>query len=109
MPLYGFMAYTEPKILKEKVLSDCPPDKALWTAHGHVLRNIYELVDSIENSNRWTFEYHVNEDKAKDDYGVWIREVLDDEELADRLAVVKVRETYLEIIKNRIHELEQAA
>ena len=94
------------KALKEKVLSDCPPGKAFWTCHGSVVRNIYELVDFIRTHNEWVFRYHVNSDNNKNDFAKWIFEVLADEELAARLFKVLDKDRYVDIIEQRIHELE---
>ena len=94
------------KILREKVLSDCPPDKSFWTCLGTVIRNLYELANSIEAMNDSAFLYHVNEDNQKNDFAKWVAEVLDDAELSQRLEQVTDKQEYLETIRNRITELE---
>ncbi|MBU0979948.1 MAG: hypothetical protein KJ709_04035 [Nanoarchaeota archaeon] len=96
------------KALKEKALSDCPPDKLFWTCHGSVVRNIFEMLDNIKNQNEDAFRYHVNDDNKKNDYGTWIRCVLTDEELADRLIGVMEKDRFADIIEQRIKELENA-
>ena len=92
---------------REKVLSDCEPDKSFWTCNGTICRNIYELMNNILGLNEESFRYHVNTDHQKNDFAKWISEVLGDEELALRLQGVTDKEKYLEIIRQRIKELEE--
>lgn len=94
------------KILRTKVLSDCKPSDGFWTCDGRVVRNIYELADTIESMGDESFVYHVNDDHNKNDFAKWIREVLDDSELARRLEKVRYKKMYVEIIRDRIKELE---
>lgn len=94
--------------MREKALSDCPPDRAFWTCHGSIVRNIYELVDFIRTHNDGAFMYHVNADNNKNDFAKWILEVLTDEELAARLQKVYDKDRYVDIIGQRIHELENS-
>ena len=96
------------KMLREKVLSDCRPDKSFWTCHGSIVRNIYELASTIESMNNWTFQFHVNDDRQKNDFAKWIEDVLEDGELAHRLKRVRNRNEYSSIIRARIRELEAA-
>ena len=95
-------------VLREKVLSDCQPQQAFWTCHGSVLRNIYELVDFIKTHNIWAFLYHVNEDHNKNDFADWIKNVLGDEELANRLQHILDKDRYADIIDQRIKEFENS-
>jgi uncharacterized protein DUF5752 len=95
------------KILREKVLSDTPPDQAFWTCHGTVCRNIYELCRTIKAQSNESFTYHVNKDNQKNDYADWIRGVLVDEELANRLIEVYDKDLYADIIQQRILEFER--
>ena len=103
------MNLQELKVLSEKVLSDCKPSDAFWTCHGRIVRNIYELANTIESMDDSSFIYHVNDDHNKNDFAKWIKEVLDDSELARRLENVRYKKTYIEIIRDRIKELESAA
>lgn len=94
-------------VLRKKVLSDCRPDWAFWTCNGRIIRNIYELANSIEAMDDHDFTYHVNLDNQKNDFAVWIKNVLNDEELARRLKSVMDKKTYIEIIRDRIKQFEQ--
>jgi hypothetical protein len=94
------------KILREKVLSDCRPDKAFWTCNGTIARNIYELVNAVRALNADAFKYHVNDDNNKNDFAKWIDEVLEDRILAKQLDRIRDKDKYLGVIEKRIKLLE---
>ena len=96
------------KILREKALSDCPQGTEFWTCHGTIIKNIYELRDTIKGLNEYAFKYHVNEDNKKNDFAEWIADVLGDDELARDLENVMDKKEYLKIIEKRIKKLEKA-
>ena len=96
------------KVIREKALSDCAPDKAFWTCNGTVLRNIYELVDCIRGLNDSGFRYHVNKDNNKNDFADWVQFVLEDDELALSLSHIMEKDRYIDIIEQRIKQLEEA-
>jgi len=100
------MEKDEKKRLREKVLSDCRPDTVFWICNDSIIRNIYELANSIEGMNEGTFMYHVNDDHQKNDFAKWINEVLCDQELAKKLEKIRDKMEYLKVIRKRIQELE---
>jgi hypothetical protein len=91
---------------KDKALGDCTPEKAFWSTHGVIVRNIYEMEKFLEFADEWTFRYHINLDNNKNDFADWIRDVLEDSDLANKLEGVMEKEKYLKIVKERIKELE---
>jgi hypothetical protein len=78
------MAKENLKIMREKFLSDCPPDKAFWTCNGTVLRNLRELRTLLNALNDNAFK------------------------LARQLNGVLDRHKYLEVIDRRIKQLGAA-
>ena len=102
------MKKDELRILREKFLSDCPPEKAFWTCNGTIARNIYELVSSIRALNDDGFQYHVNSNNHKNDFAKWINDVLLDQYLAKQLNGVLDKGKYLAVIEKRIKQLESA-
>ncbi len=96
------------RVLREKVLSDCPPHMAFWTCNGAVCRNIYELINNIKGQSYDVFMYHVNVDNRKNDYAQWIKDVLCDIELWKRLQDIMDKDLYVDIIEQRVKELENA-
>lgn len=95
-------------ILSKIALSDCLPENAFWTTNGVVCRNIYELANNIESLNEHDFKYHVNNDKNKNDFAKWIEFVLKDKTLASRLQIIREKDRYVDVIRERINELEDA-
>ncbi|MFH1510692.1 MAG: DUF5752 family protein [Candidatus Woesearchaeota archaeon] len=91
---------------RNKVLSDCVPNASFWACNGSIIRNIYELCNTLKSMDEWNFRYHVNSDLDKNDFAKWIREVLEYPELADQLYKVKDKEKYISIIEKRIRKLE---
>ncbi|MFA6072802.1 MAG: DUF5752 family protein [Candidatus Woesearchaeota archaeon] len=87
-------------------LNDCSADKTFWTHNGVVCRNIHELANNISSMNDYNFKYHVNKDNKKNDFAEWIRHVIGDDVLAERLYAIKEKDLYADIIKERIKELE---
>ena len=95
-------------VLAKRFLSDCNPQDAFWANNGSVCRNIYELATCISGMNDATFLYHVNGDNVKNDFAKWIREVLGDDILSQRLSDVKEKDRYIDIIRQRINEEENS-
>jgi hypothetical protein len=102
------MSREELRILRERVLSDCPEGLEFWTCHGTIIKNIYELRDTIRALNEHAFRYHVNEDNKKNDFADWVYDVLGDTFLAYLLKKTIDKEEYLHIIEERIAALEEA-
>jgi hypothetical protein len=89
----------------DKVLSDVRPEWAFWFSDSFIARNIYEIAKEIEKLDEEGFKYHVN--KNKKDISNWIRYVLEDKWLADRLDHITDKEKYLRTINKRIRHLEK--
>ena len=96
------------KVVREKALADCPHNQSFWTSNGVVCRNIYELVSDLLSMNDDTFRYHLDRNSRKNDFANWIRNVLGDKVLAERLHAITDRNLYTDVIKERIKELESA-
>jgi len=94
--------------VREKVLADCPPEKAFWNTNGVVCRNIFELVNNISAMDDRAFRYHVNNDHTKNDFANWIRDVLEDNVLANQLQGILDKDRYIDIINQRIKDLQTA-
>ena len=90
-----------------KFLSDVQNEKSLWINNGPVVHNLYEFVGAIRSINDDTFRYHVNE--TKDDFGLWIKEVITDSNLAEEISKIKDKEKFARAIEKRISSLERLA
>ena len=64
-------------------MQDVPEEKKFWVVDGTTIKNLEELSQSLRAMNEETFNYHVNENK--NDFYNWIKDVIQDEELAESI------------------------
>lgn len=79
------------KLIKQeakKLLADVPAEFVFYCHDGRVFRNMKELRDGLANMSYETYFFHANEDK--NDFSKWVRDVIKDGELADKLSSVTV-------------------
>lgn len=76
---------------KKKPLLTAQGRLAFWVYEGPVLGNLRDLRDALASMDDATFVYHVNDEK--NDFANWVRDVLDDADLARKLSRVKRRTT----------------
>jgi hypothetical protein len=83
------------------VLADAPPDKCFWVHCGPILKNLRELrealVDSISDEQ---FAYHVA--RERNDFAVWVEEVLGDATCAKALRRARTRRAALRAVAARL-------
>ncbi len=80
------------KKTKEKLSTvNAQNESCFWVNNGPVLKNLKDLKKSLLIMSKETFSYHVN--KEKNDFAVWIKNVLQDEMLANKLAKIKTLKT----------------
>jgi len=94
---------TENEKLKEQAnnfLARVPEDKVFWCHGGKVFRNMNELADGLSAMSDETFSFHSNLEKK--DFSNWVREVIQDEELADDLVLSSTRQEAAEHVARRI-------
>ncbi len=89
------------KTKKEKPGLISAKDKScFWINNGPVLKNLKDLKESLLIMSKETFNYHVN--KEKNDFAAWIKEVLKDNALANKLAKIKTLKSTIKAIENRL-------
>ncbi len=81
-------------------LSDVEPRFVFWLCDGTTLKNLDELLESLNYMSRETFHYHVN--KKKNDFAKWINDIIKDEKLANNLYKVKTKKETIDILKARV-------
>ncbi len=93
-------------------------DKYFWTKDGRSIKNLHELLIELKYMSEGTFFHHVSHEK--NDFANWIRDVLDDSYLANKLHGLVFKKGYIlfgdwyhrkamiSLIKKRIKELKQA-
>lgn len=67
----------------KKVLANVPEENVFWCCDGGIYHNMQELRDALNTMPVATYVYHVN--AAKNDFTNWVRDIIQDEELADAL------------------------
>ncbi|MBN1503411.1 hypothetical protein JW930_07770 [Candidatus Woesearchaeota archaeon] len=67
-----------------------------YLSGGKKLKNLQDLIDSLEEMEDNIFNYHVNE--KKNDFARWIQDVMGLDNLADNIAGLNSKEEILEIL-----------
>lgn len=75
------------------------PEKILSLANGMLVISLKGLYDEIAAMKQSDFEQHVN--KEKNDFADWIRDAVEDKELASHIALKKDKNEILELIEIR--------
>ena len=80
------------EILKEqaqKFLSKVPEEHAFWCHDGNMFRDMKGLAEGLVTMSDEVFAYHANPEKS--DFSNWVRNVLEDEMLANNLATTSIK------------------
>lgn len=85
------------------ILSRVPFQVSFWLCTNENLRGLSDVSEALQKATDDVFRYHVNRDK--NDFEVWIRDVIKDKDLAREIARVKTRETLIRKISERVEEL----
>ena len=86
---------------KEKPsLVNAKNESCFWINNGPVLKNLKDLKRSLLVMSKETFSYHVN--KEKNDFAAWIKEVLKDNTLANKLAKTKTLKSTIKAIESSL-------
>ncbi len=92
-----------PVSVAKGILSRVPFQVSFWLCTNENLRSLADVSDALQKATDDVFRYHVNRDK--NDFEVWIRDVIKDKDLAREIARVKTRETLIRKITERVDEL----
>jgi hypothetical protein len=66
------------------------------------IKDLPELAEALEIMSEESFSHHVSE--RKNDFAIWVQEVLHDDELAERLRGIEDKKQALSIVKQRLKE-----
>ena len=83
----------------EKSLAKAPQDRVFWSNDGRILTDMKELMDALANMSDQNFAYHSN--AMKKDFSNWVRDILEDEKLAEDLEKVANREQAAKVVEER--------
>ena len=90
-----------------KYLGDCEPENCFWVNNGPILKNLYELSDTLASLRDDLFSHHVNQDK--NDFSSWIRDVIGDQKLANDIISSRNRESMSKKVQARLNALKRKA
>jgi len=87
----------------DRLLADVKLEHQFWSSDGTIIKNLNELHKAFTRMNEHTFNHHVN--KQKNDFYAWVRDVHNDETLANKLKLAMTKQEMQQHIGKRIGEL----
>lgn len=75
----------DPQELKRTTLRRVPDDRAFWTVRGERIDDIRDLAACVESLSPEEFAHHVSVEGKRNDFAVWIQDVLHNPVLAHDL------------------------
>jgi hypothetical protein len=86
----------------KKILRIVPASKSFWLCTNEYLRSLNTLALSLESATDDVFRYHV--DKYKNDFSTWVKDIVDDKDLAREISRIKTRYTLVRKIRENVDE-----
>jgi hypothetical protein len=86
----------------KKILKVVPQSKSFWICTNEYLRSLNTLADALERVSDDVFRYHV--DKYKNDFATWVKDAVDDKDLAREISRIKTRYTLIRKIRENTEE-----
>ncbi|MBN1367088.1 MAG: hypothetical protein JW967_04105 [Dehalococcoidales bacterium] len=91
---------TIPKERSQKLLAKVPEEHIFWCYGGTTFRDLKEMAEGLVAMSDDVFAYHVNSEK--NDFYNWVRDVIEDNELANALLRAASRLQAAECVATRI-------
>ncbi|MBN2111880.1 hypothetical protein JW707_02145 [Candidatus Woesearchaeota archaeon] len=89
-----------------KLLGEAPKEYEFYLKDGRRLKNLFELVDALEDMQDDLFKEHVNE--MKNDFSNWIKDVFGEVNVAKEIEKISDRiETQKALLKRLIEAAKQ--
>ncbi len=66
----------DPKELRRTTFAHAPADKVFWVCRGDKVDNVRDLANCIESLTPAQFAHHVSIEGKKNDFAIWIHDVL---------------------------------
>jgi transposase len=86
----------------KKILRVVPISKSFWLCTNEYLRSLNTLAEALERVSDDVFRYHV--DKYKNDFATWVKDCIDDKDLAREISRIKTRYTLIRKIRENVDE-----
>ena len=88
------------KTKQKPVIINAENELCFWINNGPILRNLKDLKNALKKISEKTFKYHVN--KEKNDFANWVKNVLSDKILANKLAKIKTIKTMIKAVEKEL-------
>lgn len=88
----------------EDILKDVKEDHHFMLLGGKRLKNLHQLHDELESMEAHVYNHHVS--SKRNDFHNWVNDVHQDKKLATALKKIKHREEALQVVRNRINEVQ---
>jgi len=88
--------------VKSNILGEAPKEFEFYLSDGRRLKNVFELVDALEDMSSDLFEEHVNE--MKNDFSNWIKDVFKEHDVAKEIQRMKDRIEMQKILMRKLIE-----
>ena len=79
-----------------QLFKNAKPEQYFRLRNGMVLKNLHDLIDSLEVLDDATFMHHVN--PQRNDFGEWVRGVFMDTKLANSISLARSRHEMIEVL-----------
>ncbi|MFW5891321.1 MAG: hypothetical protein ACOCUI_03800 [bacterium] len=89
----------------DNFLKSVDKDKTFWFVSGESANSLESIVDKLKTITNDIFDYHVNSDK--NDIASWIKFVIGDNELANKLKITLTKKQFADTISKRVKELKK--
>lgn len=87
-------------VLKKNILVAVSPDKYFWIQYGPAVKDILGLKNALLDIKNEQFKHHVN--SMKNDFAVWIEEVIEDERCAEKIKKAKTLKAMIKVLENTL-------
>ena len=86
-----------------KIMTKVPEEKVFWCNDGQIFGDLKDLAEGLDRMSDETFVYHCNENK--NDFSIWVLEVIGDEDLAKNLNTMENRQQAHKQVRQRYYDL----
>ena len=91
--------------IRRETLGKAPEEHHFIVTDGSKLKDLKELADALDKMTDDVFKHHVND--FKNDFSSWVRDIFDEEKLADELAMINNRmAAQAKVLRHIIKKLE---
>ena len=91
--------------IRKKIAGQAPEEYHFILQDGRKLRDMLELVDSLEHMNDDVFRHHVNE--IHNDFSTWVKDIFNEHELADEMAKINNKvDTQIAVMKHLLKKIK---